>query len=216
MILLEPRTRVMNAPKKLFIKTYGCQMNVVDSEVVAAILQKQDYQVTEKIDEASLILVNTVLHGLRRVSPWRFEERDLVKLLELKWDVRSEERLLDLGRRGLDLVQEHVLVLVLQLLTWSTALNGLSFELMLGSCRSRLNHFGTFLSLLQCRVGVFRFLEAFFILKRSYSCEGVASLALLVRLREFITLHRLCALQSGSSGSPDATRGSFSLRTRLS
>ena len=34
-------------------------MNVVDSEVVAAILQKQDYQVTEKIDEASLILVNT-------------------------------------------------------------------------------------------------------------------------------------------------------------
>ncbi|MDX2431042.1 MAG: MiaB/RimO family radical SAM methylthiotransferase, partial [Bacteroides sp.] len=34
-------------------------MNVVDSEVVAAILQKQDYQVTDKIDEASLILVNT-------------------------------------------------------------------------------------------------------------------------------------------------------------
>ena len=34
-------------------------MNVVDSEVVAAILQKQDYQVTEEIDEASLILVNT-------------------------------------------------------------------------------------------------------------------------------------------------------------
>ena len=45
--------------RKLYIETYGCQMNVVDSEVVAAILQKQDYQVTEKIDEASLILVNT-------------------------------------------------------------------------------------------------------------------------------------------------------------
>lgn len=45
--------------KKLYIETYGCQMNVVDSEVVAAILQKQDYKVTEKIDEASLILVNT-------------------------------------------------------------------------------------------------------------------------------------------------------------
>ncbi len=34
-------------------------MNVVDSEVVAAILQKQDYKVTQEIDEASLILVNT-------------------------------------------------------------------------------------------------------------------------------------------------------------
>lgn len=45
--------------RKLYIETYGCQMNVVDSEVVAAILQKQDYQVTDKIDEASLILVNT-------------------------------------------------------------------------------------------------------------------------------------------------------------
>ncbi len=45
--------------RKLYIETYGCQMNVVDSEVVAAILQKQDYQVTEEINEASLILVNT-------------------------------------------------------------------------------------------------------------------------------------------------------------
>jgi len=45
--------------RKLYIETYGCQMNVADSEVVAAILQKQDYLVTEEIDEADLILVNT-------------------------------------------------------------------------------------------------------------------------------------------------------------
>jgi tRNA-2-methylthio-N6-dimethylallyladenosine synthase len=45
--------------RKLYIETYGCQMNVVDSEVVAAILQRQDYQLTEDIEEASLILVNT-------------------------------------------------------------------------------------------------------------------------------------------------------------
>jgi len=45
--------------RKLYIETYGCQMNVVDSEVVAAILQKQDYQVTDIIEEAELILVNT-------------------------------------------------------------------------------------------------------------------------------------------------------------
>jgi tRNA-2-methylthio-N6-dimethylallyladenosine synthase len=45
--------------KKLYIETYGCQMNVVDSEVVVAILQQQDYEVTEKMEEADLVLVNT-------------------------------------------------------------------------------------------------------------------------------------------------------------
>jgi len=45
--------------RKLYIETYGCQMNVVDSEVVAAILQQHRYQVTENIEEADLVLVNT-------------------------------------------------------------------------------------------------------------------------------------------------------------
>ena len=45
--------------KKLYIETYGCQMNVVDSEVVVSILQKEDYVVTDKIDNADLVLVNT-------------------------------------------------------------------------------------------------------------------------------------------------------------
>jgi len=45
--------------RKLYIETYGCQMNVVDSEVVAAILQQHNYQVTEALDEADLVLVNT-------------------------------------------------------------------------------------------------------------------------------------------------------------
>jgi len=45
--------------KKLYIETYGCQMNVVDSEVVVAILQKQNYEVTEKMEDADLVLVNT-------------------------------------------------------------------------------------------------------------------------------------------------------------
>ncbi|MFC2129762.1 tRNA (N6-isopentenyl adenosine(37)-C2)-methylthiotransferase MiaB, partial [Bacteroidota bacterium] len=45
--------------KKLYIETYGCQMNVVDSEVVVGILQKQDYEVTNTLEEADLVLVNT-------------------------------------------------------------------------------------------------------------------------------------------------------------
>ncbi|MBQ1970762.1 MAG: tRNA (N6-isopentenyl adenosine(37)-C2)-methylthiotransferase MiaB [Paludibacteraceae bacterium] len=45
--------------KNLFIETYGCQMNVADSEVVAAIMQTIDYEVTDCIDNADAILVNT-------------------------------------------------------------------------------------------------------------------------------------------------------------
>ena len=44
---------------KLYIETYGCQMNVVDSEVVVAILQNHAYSVTQSIEEADLVLVNT-------------------------------------------------------------------------------------------------------------------------------------------------------------
>jgi tRNA-2-methylthio-N6-dimethylallyladenosine synthase len=49
----------MDNGKKLFIETYGCQMNVADSEVVAAILATEGYTVTEKKDEANLVLINT-------------------------------------------------------------------------------------------------------------------------------------------------------------
>lgn len=45
--------------KKLYIETYGCQMNVADSEVVASILGMEGYEVTEDISEADAILLNT-------------------------------------------------------------------------------------------------------------------------------------------------------------
>jgi len=45
--------------KKLYIETYGCQMNVADSEVVASILKDSGYTVTETLNEAELILINT-------------------------------------------------------------------------------------------------------------------------------------------------------------
>src|SRR6056297_1570614 len=48
----------MGAPKKLFIKTYGCQMNVYDSERMAEALS-EGYVPTESADEADLILLNT-------------------------------------------------------------------------------------------------------------------------------------------------------------
>ncbi len=45
--------------KKLFIETYGCQMNVADSEVVASVMQMDGYEMTERIEDADAIFVNT-------------------------------------------------------------------------------------------------------------------------------------------------------------
>ncbi len=45
--------------RKLFIETYGCQMNVGDTEIVVSILQEEGYRYTEKIEEADVILLNT-------------------------------------------------------------------------------------------------------------------------------------------------------------
>ncbi len=45
--------------KKLFIETYGCQMNVADSEVVASVMGMAGYSVTDSIDDADAILLNT-------------------------------------------------------------------------------------------------------------------------------------------------------------
>ena len=46
-------------PKKYYIETYGCQMNVADSEVVASILGEAGYEFVRDIKKADLILVNT-------------------------------------------------------------------------------------------------------------------------------------------------------------
>ncbi|HTO36719.1 MAG TPA: tRNA (N6-isopentenyl adenosine(37)-C2)-methylthiotransferase MiaB [Flavobacterium sp.] len=48
-----------NNTKKLFIESYGCQMNFSDSEVVASILANQGYNTTQSLEEADLVLVNT-------------------------------------------------------------------------------------------------------------------------------------------------------------
>uniref|UniRef100_UPI004055E335 tRNA (N6-isopentenyl adenosine(37)-C2)-methylthiotransferase MiaB n=1 Tax=Alistipes sp. TaxID=1872444 RepID=UPI004055E335 len=45
--------------KKIFIETYGCQMNFGDSEIVVSIMQEEGYFYTENIDEADIILINT-------------------------------------------------------------------------------------------------------------------------------------------------------------
>lgn len=55
-LVLEQKT---DNTKKLFIESYGCQMNFSDSEIVASILSEQGYNTTQNLEEADLVLVNT-------------------------------------------------------------------------------------------------------------------------------------------------------------
>ena len=48
-----------DAPKRLLLETYGCQMNVADSEVVATVMKMAGYETCETIDEADAIFINT-------------------------------------------------------------------------------------------------------------------------------------------------------------
>ncbi|SDY58175.1 tRNA-i(6)A37 thiotransferase enzyme MiaB [Jannaschia faecimaris] len=77
----------MTAPKKLHIKTYGCQMNVYDSERMAEVMGEQGYEVTDTPEDADLILLNTchirekaaekVYSDLGRLKPLRDARPDL-------------------------------------------------------------------------------------------------------------------------------------------
>ncbi|HCK06548.1 MAG TPA: tRNA (N6-isopentenyl adenosine(37)-C2)-methylthiotransferase MiaB, partial [Flavobacteriaceae bacterium] len=55
---LERPERLGNT-KKLYIESYGCQMNFSDSEIVASILAKEGYDTTTDLNQADLVLVNT-------------------------------------------------------------------------------------------------------------------------------------------------------------
>ncbi|MBQ8045065.1 MAG: tRNA (N6-isopentenyl adenosine(37)-C2)-methylthiotransferase MiaB, partial [Bacteroidales bacterium] len=45
--------------RKIYIETYGCQMNFSDSEIVGSILSTHEYTITDEINEADYILINT-------------------------------------------------------------------------------------------------------------------------------------------------------------
>ena len=49
----------MNTPLSVFIETFGCQMNFSDSEIVASVMQQNNYQIVDKAVEANVIFLNT-------------------------------------------------------------------------------------------------------------------------------------------------------------
>ena len=59
----------MSNKKKVFIKTYGCQMNEYDSEKLVLDLEKNHYEQTSEIQEADMVVLNTCNICLLYTSP---------------------------------------------------------------------------------------------------------------------------------------------------
>ena len=85
---LELEPKAANS-RKLFIESYGCQMNFADSEVVASILYKEGFNTTNKLEEADLVLVNTcsIRDKAEQTIRKRLEKYNAVKKINPKMKV---------------------------------------------------------------------------------------------------------------------------------
>lgn len=98
--------------RKLYIETYGCQMNVNDSEVVLSIMQDEGYRYTERLEEADVILINTcsvrdnaeqrIFGRLREFKPYKQKKDLLIGVIGCMAE-RLRERLIE---------QEHLVDIV--------------------------------------------------------------------------------------------------------
>lgn len=93
--------------KKLFIETYGCQMNVADSEVIASVMKMADYETCRSIDEADAVLLNTC-------SVRDNAEQKILNRLEVLNSMRKKGKNLIIGVVGCmaervkeDLIENH-------------------------------------------------------------------------------------------------------------
>lgn len=98
--------------KKLFIETYGCQMNVADSEVIASVMQMAGYSVAETLDEADAVFLNTC--SIRDNA-----EQKILNRLEFFHSLNKKKRRLIVGVLGCmaervkdDLITNHHVDLV--------------------------------------------------------------------------------------------------------
>ncbi|HLV62323.1 tRNA (N6-isopentenyl adenosine(37)-C2)-methylthiotransferase MiaB [Galbibacter sp.] len=78
-----------NNNRKLYIESYGCQMNFSDSEIVASILAKEGFNTTQKMEDADLVLVNTcsIRDKAEQTIRKRLEKFNAVKRINPKMKV---------------------------------------------------------------------------------------------------------------------------------
>ena len=98
--------------KKLFIETYGCQMNVADSEVIASVMQMAGYSVAETLEEADAVFMNTC--SIRDNA-----EQKILNRLEFFHSMKKKKKHLIVGVLGCmaervkdDLIEHHHVDLV--------------------------------------------------------------------------------------------------------
>ena len=99
--------------KKLFIETYGCQMNVADSEVIASVMQMAGYFVADTLEEADAVFMNTC--SIRDNA-----EQKILNRLEFFHSLKKKKKNLIVGVLGCmaervkdDLITNHHVDLVL-------------------------------------------------------------------------------------------------------
>ena len=102
----DSKSALLEEDKKLLIETYGCQMNLADSEVVASIMKQSGYRVTEDLDEADAVFLNTC--SIRENA-----EQRIINRLEFLNSLRKEKKLI-IGVLGCmaervkeDLIEKH-------------------------------------------------------------------------------------------------------------
>ncbi len=76
-------TDTANSPKKLFIKTYGCQMNVYDSERMAEAMGADGYVTTDQAEDADMVLLNTC-HIREKASEKLYSDLGRLRALKLE------------------------------------------------------------------------------------------------------------------------------------
>ena len=108
----EPLAKKGAATRKLYIESYGCQMNFADSEIVASIMRENGFTTTSKIEEAELILLNTcairenaeqkVRNRLQHLVPMKNKRKNVkIGILgcmaeRLKTKLLEEEKIVDM------------------------------------------------------------------------------------------------------------------------
>lgn len=92
-VLSNVKDSASKAQKQFYIESYGCQMNFSDSEIVASILNQEGYELTEKLENANLVLVNTC--SIREKA-----EQTVRKRLELFNGLKRKNKDLKIGVLG--------------------------------------------------------------------------------------------------------------------
>ena len=102
--------------KKLYIETYGCQMNVADSEVVASVMQMAGYETTETLEDADAVFLNTcsVRDNAEQKIYHRLEALDALRRQRKQSSLNTQHSTLIIGVLGCmaervkeDLLEHH-------------------------------------------------------------------------------------------------------------